>query len=413
MHMQTNADLISSCRKERGTALMIMLIIMVVGALAIFVNLLNQSSNTIMISRNKSAAETLALAKAALIGYAVTYSDTHSGTVYGYLPCPDINGSSGEGVSSTPTCGSKNVSTLGRLPWKSLDIAMMSDSNGECLWYALSGTYKNNPKTDMMNWDNNGQFQVLAASGVVITGQSADSNAVAVILAPNSALVNLSQAHTPDGSAPLCNGNYTASNYLDNDSAIGANNSTPSLGKIYAAGATDNINDQIVFITRDDIFNAIKKRTDFGTFVSTLLSTSTSCLATLDPPVSIDFSGSSPAESSGGTMIGSLEIGRVPQSCLTSPLDNWQDNLLYARCSSGTNCMTVNAASCRGVVIFPGERSTSQYRNTNAEKNTWSNYLEDSPNPNLTAFTTGGISFSGATAYSSTSSSADLLACIP
>jgi len=393
--------------------MMIMLIILVVGALAIFVNSLNQSATSIKIDRNKSTAETLAQAKAALIGYAVTYSDTHPGKVFGYLPCPDIDGSNGEGVSNL-SCGSSNVSALGRLPWKTLDLAMMTDSSGECLWYAISGTYKNNPKTDMMNWDNNGQFQVLAASGVIMAGQTADSNAVAVILAPDNALVDLSQAHTPDGSAPGCNGNYTASNYLDNAAGIGANNAAPSAGarttsQFFTAGATEKINDHIAFITKDDIFNAIKKRNDFGTFVTTLLNTSTTCLATTNPPVNINFSDYSETS---GTTVGSLVIGRVPKSCLTSPLDNWQDNLLYALCSSG-NCITVNGASCKGVVIFSGERGSAQSRNTNTEKNDWSNYLEDTPSSTLTTFTAGGVSFSGATSYSISSTSADILACIP
>jgi type II secretory pathway pseudopilin PulG len=402
--------------KQRGAALMVMLVIMIVGGAALLVSSL--SSSSLQMARDKTTAEALAQAKAALIGYAITYNDTHSGQTFGFLPCPDSDASNGEG-SSKLSCSSKNISTVGRLPWKTLGLPVLHDGNGECLWYAVAGTYKYNPKTDIMDWDTNGLFQVLASSSVTLAGSTTDSQAVAVVFASGVPLTGQSQNRAPNGNAPLCGGNYTASNYLDSDTTISANNAVPSsvanaTSQFFAAGATTNINDHIIFITKDDIFNAIKKRNDFGTFVSTLLSTSTTCLTTtLSAPVTINFSGSSPVETSGGTIVGSLEIGRVPQSCLASPLDNWQDNLLYARCTSGLSCLTVNGASCRGVVLFPGERGSSQTRNTNTDKNTWSNYLENAPSANLTAFTTGGTSFTGATSYSSASTSTDILACIP
>jgi type II secretory pathway pseudopilin PulG len=249
--------------RQHGAALMVMLVILVLGSVTIFVSSLN--SSTLKIVRDKTTADALAQAKDALIGYAITYGDTHSGQVDGYLLCPDNASGNPEG-SAEPNCGNKNVSVIGRLPWKTLGLSPLRDGNGECLWYAISGTYKNNPPTGLMNWDNNGLFKILAANGQVITGQTADSQAVAIIFAPGVPLAGQNRA--PDGSAPICGGNYNASNYLDSDPAISANNATPSniantISNFFTAGSSAKINDQLIYITRDDIFNAIRKRNDF------------------------------------------------------------------------------------------------------------------------------------------------------
>jgi type II secretory pathway pseudopilin PulG len=394
--------------KQRGAALMVMLVIMVMGIAAILVSSLN--SSTLKNTRQEKTAEALAQAKNALIGYAITYGDTHTAQVHGYLPCPDINGNgsgNSEG-SSELTCGSKNVSSIGRLPWKTLDLPALRDGDGECLWYAVSGTFQSNQKTDLMNWDSNGLLEILDTSGATIA-----QNVVAVVLAPSTVLGN--QNHAADGNAPTCGGNYTATNYLDNDGTINnaAVSGTANAISQFRAGITPQINDQMIFITKSDIFNAIKKRNDFGTFVSTLFSSTATCLAALPAPVTVDFNNTPPTEISGGTIVGSLITGRIPKACLASPLDNWQDNLLYAKCTSGLGCLTVNSINCKGVVIFSGERMPLKTRITNTDKNTWDNYLEDTPSTIFTAFTTGATSFTGAASYSAASPSTDVLACIP
>jgi hypothetical protein len=406
-------------RQQQGAALMVMLVILVMGTLAFWASSLN--STALNNSRNQISAAALAQAKDALIAYAVTYAETHSGQAAGYLPCPDRNGISGNnGEGSSETCGNQNISTVGRLPWKTLGISPLRDGHGECLWYAVAGSYKNNPASyNMMNWDNNGQHQILAASGIPLTGATSDSYAVAAIFAPGDTLISQSQSRLPDGSAPICGGNHIASNYLDRDTSIGANNAVPAnlpnaIGQFFTAGATSNINDQIIFITRQDIWNAIKKRNDFGSFISNALtSTATSaCMAALPSPVTINFNNTPPTETTVVGSVANLKTGRVPKACLTSVLNNWQDHLLYARCVSG-NCLTVNGNACHGVLIFSGERNASQSRIGNTDKNNWGNYLENTPAANLTAFTTGTTTFSGASAYTSANPSTDILACIP
>lgn len=392
--------------RQQGAALLIMLVLLVVGIAAMLVNSLTSSS--VKTARQATTAAALAQARDALIGYAITYGDTHSNQVHGYFPCPDISGGNPEG-SAELSCSSQDVNMTGRLPWATLDLSTLRDGNGECLWYAVSGTYKNNPKTGLMNWDTNGQLQAFSSAGTLLTPP--DNQVVAVIFAPGAPLSGQDRSGT---SAPICGGNYTATNYLDNDTVHSINNADIATGKFIQphehrdvnGNIILTVNDQMIFITKQDIWNAIKKRNDFRTFVGSLLSTATTCSS---PPVAVNFTSTPPTETS-GVAVGSLKIGRVPKACLPSPSDNWQDNLLYAKCTTG-NC--INGTSCKGVVIFSGERNTLQSRITNTDKNTWSNYLEDTPFANLTAFTTGGTSFSGASSYSAASPSTDVFACIP
>lgn len=262
--------------KQRGAALMVMLVIMVIGSAAILVSSLN--SSTMQNSRDKVTAAALAQAKEALIGYAAAYADNYPGNVHGYLPCPDEGQNNSQDGEANGSCGSTNVSRLGKLPWRTLGLQPLRDGSGECLWYAVSGTYKNNPQTLMMNDDTIGLFEVIAADGVSrLAGSSIDNRAVAVIFAPGNAQGE-TQTHSSVSGTPSCGGNYTASNYLDNDTTHNINNSVVSAtanavsqfisGPIKAPNDTSLlkdtlVNDRMIVITKSDIFNAIQRRADF------------------------------------------------------------------------------------------------------------------------------------------------------
>jgi len=400
-------------RRERGAALLIILTIIGIGAAFLLVSALNKANQ--QIERDKLTSAALAQAKEALIGFAITYADTHPSDVNGFLLCPDRDNNPLTPGQADPPCGATNVSVIGRLPWNTLGLPALRDSRRECLWYAISGFAKDNPKTGFFfNWDTTGQFIVEDAAGNILAGAVPHDRPLAVILAPRSPI----NGQTHAGAASECGGNTTTANYLDGADPIYA-------GTAPGAGATSTLtvatatsiangtnNDQGLWITSKDIFDRIKKRSDFAAFVSNeLLNITKNNLSSLLPaPGTIDFTNPTPVETSGGAIVGSLEIGRVPKTALTStPLKRWQDNLLYARCTSGGSCLTVNGSSCTGVVIFAGERTATQSRATNAQKNTWSNYLESSV---LAAFNAGATVFSGASAYSPASPSADVLACI-
>jgi hypothetical protein len=253
---------------------MIMMIILVLGVVTVLVSSFNSSA--VNIERDKTTAQALAQAREALIGYAVTYADTHSNTVPGYLPCPDRSGTGGStGEGSSDTCSGTDISTLGRLPWRTLGLEPLRDGYGECLWYAVSGTYQNNPKTDMMNWDTRGLLKVSDANG------NSMSDVVAVIFAPGPPLTGQDRAASSPATAPTCGGNYTASNYLDSDgthdnSAVSGNASATSS---FYSGTSSQMNDKLIYITRQDIWNAMLKRNDFMTTLKTMTQKAAECIA--------------------------------------------------------------------------------------------------------------------------------------
>ncbi len=247
-------------RKQRGAALMVILVIIVLMGTTYLVNSLG--SNALKISQNKSTSIALAQAKEALIGYAVTYGDANLGSTHGYLPCPDEDelGATTEGEEHA-TCGAIDANAIGRFPWKTLGLPPLKDGNGECLWYAVSGTYKSNPASStLMNWDNTGKLSVFTADGVEI----AANEIVAVVFSPGSALSQDRSGAT----APICGGNYTASAYLDNDADHGINNSNIAIGDFILphehrdinGSVTATINDQLIYITRQDIWRAVQLR---------------------------------------------------------------------------------------------------------------------------------------------------------
>lgn len=415
--------------RQRGYALIVLVALLATATLTLTAKMLGNDVGQ-QNARDRITADALAQAKEALIGYAVTYADTHPSPqqVAGYLPCPDTAGTAdtnGEGAS-TLTCGTLDTSVIGRLPWKTLNIPPLRGGDGECLWYAVSGSYKNNPKTGLMNWDTAGQLQVYAANGATPL-TAANNQAVAVIFAPGSALPGQSRTGT---AAPLCGGNYTVGNYLDQ-----AN--TTATGPYYTGPMQDGIgnpvlNDRIAFITQQDIWNAIKRRRDFLDTLDTMTLKTAECIArfgtTNNAPANRSLPWAAPLTLSDYTNntryndADNLLAGRVPYRVNTArgqtgntipspyyllrddnpPLfpaycasgwasiypwwDNWKDHLFYGvseryqpassattACSSG-HCVNVNGVgNYAAVVIFAGERLAGQIR---ANKDVISAYLE-------------------------------------
>ena len=75
-----------------------------------------------------------------------------------------------EGEAHELACGLQHRSSIGRLPWRTLGIDPGRTRGGECLWYAVSGSWKAAAlaKPAMVNEDSAGQFRVLATDGTVI-----------------------------------------------------------------------------------------------------------------------------------------------------------------------------------------------------------------------------------------------------
>ncbi len=309
--------------RQSGVALIVFLTIFLLSTTAILLHKLNNRTDFVL-ENQVQTARALAQAKDALIGYAASYYDRYSG-MYGFLPCPDVDAkldSSGkpsypEGVEHG-NCTGRNKSSLGRFPWRTLGLEPLRDGAGECLWYAVSGPYKNattaSARTEMLNEDTNGLFKIFGIDGtqtLQLAGSSAQDRAVAVIIAPGKILSNQNR-RTPtdnitlgnrvpyDKGVEICGGNYTASNYLELEQVNGINNASLSAvndisnSPIYpdspinadtivkfirAQNNPSDINDKIVYITREELFEAIYKRNDFDNSMRCLTRIATYCVA--------------------------------------------------------------------------------------------------------------------------------------
>ena len=409
-------------KRQRGAALMI--ILMIAGVLAAFfaVRALN-GANT---ERDKVTAAALAQAKEALIGYAVAYRDTHADQVNGYLLLPDLGTTKnlmpglGEGASAGNfLTNGANLSVVGRLPWRSLGLPALRDSQGACLWYAVSGAYQNEQTAPLMNWDTLGQFETFRSNGtpagtISTVGVNLHNRPVAVIFAPGSVLAG--QVRGPVGADAVteCGGNYNARNYLDtfNPNPL-INNIVNYFGGLnFASGVfpiatpkqlafgpvldgTGNtlVNDRMLTITSDELFRSIKRRNDFKTDVDSMVEDIAQCLNNL-PPASLpvasltnkgvgDFPAAVPLPPD-PTPLDVLSTCRPIVQQRLNVLQNWQDNLLYTRPAVAA---TVGVATCNAVLFFSGERRANQARATAADRSLAANYLEGT---NATLFPASG-----------------------
>jgi hypothetical protein len=248
---------------QSGLALIIFLTIFLLSATGILLYRLNNRTG-VMLEKQAQTARALAQAKEALIGYAATYVETHPDSPLhkiqqGFLPCPDYNGN---GIEEG-NCGDAGHSVIGRFPWRTLGLPPLRDGSGECLWYAVSGTYKSNPKLSppllpLITNNTDGLFIVKNADNVIIAPDTPEERAIAVIFAPGKPVVVIDVVIDQDGNeviqekiqkrdttGSICGEGAIATDYLDVFNGISN-----------ARGDKDITND-----TNDDIF----KKRDFST----------------------------------------------------------------------------------------------------------------------------------------------------
>lgn len=398
---------------QSGAALLIFALIILLASAYTLIG--GFSSKRLDNERQTATADVMAQAKDALIGYAATYRDTHPDEVFGYLPCPDQTGN-GDVEGS---CNNSDQVSIGLLPYKKLGLPALRDSNGECLWYAVSGSHKNSPKSSApfplgtMNADAVGHLQIVDMAGNILASPT-DSNggAVAVIFspgppragAPNRTPINTECASNPALLAAYLDGGYAT-----------ANAASVTVPLVIMVGKSNNEanNDALTWVTpRDIFFRTVRLRTDYQGQINSLLSNLQAKLQSAILPAPDPITGlASPADK---------KIGRIPDASYGddySPLGyfrQFRDQIHYALCNPASRCFTVNGAPCTGVMIYGAERGNGQSRTTIADRNTPANYLETG---NLLAFTTNGLkSFSGNNDYllanAQTASSTDVVRCL-
>lgn len=246
MHTRRTSIFKRDRSKQRGAALMVMLVIMVLGALTFLVSALNKPG--MQLQRDDKTAEALAQAKNALIGYAAS-DDNRPGE----LPCPDVD-DDGKLTMNVDYIGSNCVSPIGRLPWKTLGLPELRDGSGEHLWYAASKTF----------WaGGNATLNSDTPGNLTISGSTAANQVIAVIFAPGSVLPGKSRSATQTAACTTTTTtlpeSQCATNYLEGSNANQNLPGTPNTN-YQTAAASATFNDQLIFITRDQLFSLIEKR---------------------------------------------------------------------------------------------------------------------------------------------------------
>jgi hypothetical protein len=332
--------------------------------------------DTSLFAREEKTARALATAKAALIGYAIAYRDTHPGQTFGYLPCPDTDND-----GSADTCD-KDKSQLGRLPWKTLGLPALLDASSSCLWYAVSAGFVSMNKTDgLTNWDGLPQFTVENKEGAVVADGSTHSGAIAVIFAPGVPL----PSNTARGASSGECADGLATAFLEN--GVGFTNALSQLAQDFRGALPDSSvqtvragqvssqanNDQLTWISVADIFeHGVIKRADFVNDINTLIARTKTCLESGGLP--LPSVGTSDSQGLGNRPPSSLSacVGSV---AVTGYFEEFRDQLWYARCASA-GCLVQGAASCNGALIFSGQRTAGQNRRSSSQRNVASNYFE-------------------------------------
>ena len=411
-------------KRSRGAALIVLMTIVALGVLYYLTGQLETISTFQRAARNDSGSGTGALTQAreALLGYAITYRDDHPTEVFGYLPCPDRDGDGIADPNSDGFCASSDgTAEIGLLPYKTLGLPDLRDAEGGCLWYAVAGNFKahSGATKPIMNWDTQGQFSILGSDTVARTPapdvSGGEGGAAAVVFAAGSQIGT--QRRVPTGSLPCqlnmrsvnpdasVNSNPSAvTDYLDGNYNFAVTTTIPiTQGIVKDSSGNITNNDLLVWITPKQIFDRIKKRSDFVTSINALSSALVTTLTPVTPGAALTSHDAGDATAVGSSKL----VGKFPAATSVPSIpidyqtyrDNWRDMYRYVRCtpSSPTNkCLTVNGQSCMGTLIFAAQNTTTGPRTT-ADKADAATYIDTG---NYGAYsTTAANTFTGAASF--------------
>lgn len=378
----------------------------IVVALALITFLLSDQSITkVKVDKIKNTQKALRIAKQALISYALNYPKNHPPRGPGYLLCPDTdNDGDGETACNGP-------STVGRLPWRTLNIGDIRDSGNERLWYAVSENfdftafpYTGTLPRKVINTSTRGNITVRDKNNNIIYDGTTIDGIVAVIIAPGESLTRNDGVIQNRSGANINN----PSHYLDIDSGgednvdfdqgtLGGTNKNGFIqGEIFDTTNNAVVNDIIEVITYSDIMKQVHKRVSQE--ISNLINNYFNICeaypeAATFNPTSVTF------VSAGLPVPNELQEGHLPLNMANPynwgsvcPLglapvpvgwleeERWDENTYYAyayenappvntdTCGNGTNppCMIINSATApivdaQSLLMFAG-RDTSLNR---------------------------------------------------
>lgn len=304
-------------RRQRGAAMMIMLVIMIIGVITFLVGALSNSS--LKSVRDQQASEVLVQARDALIGRAVSDA-SHPGS----LPCPDSHppGNVLEGTSDIMS-GSNCPNYIGRLPWKTLGLPDLRDGNGERLWYALSPTLRDSNAAQPINSDTPGWLS--------LTGTITLNNVAAIIFAPGAAICGQSRTTSA-----------AANQYLEALSTVSPTAPTAAIVRS-ASNDCSNVpyNDNLLAITTDQIFQPVEKRIarEVKSCLDNYAATSASKYPWAAPVTDLTYTSTNP------TLFGRIPV--QPTITTNTPVNSSSDPNVVALLNALSNLQTAET-NCQG-----------------------------------------------------------------
>src|SRR5688500_6874243 len=123
-------------RTQRGAALIVMCLILVLGACWWLVSRSEIFERTALDREHN--ARVLSRAKQALIGYVAHTATASANDQPGRLPCPEADANIGNPASEGEASANCALPAVGRFPWRTLGVEPLLDAAGEPLWYVRS-----------------------------------------------------------------------------------------------------------------------------------------------------------------------------------------------------------------------------------------------------------------------------------
>lgn len=429
-------------KAQRGAVLLVGLIILMTAMAAGLIALFSQRMGEVR--KEAQTAQTLALAKQGLLGYAwnaawwnaaaraCATSTTAGCPRPGDLPCPDMHSATHVNVGTPGNdTGNCPANALGRLPWKTLGLPDLRDATGERLWYARSERFRTINRLSVatgagpLNPDTVfGQIAVYANNGsALLHDPSAGTGAVAILIAPGAPLLRLDNVLQNRSAADYLN----AAHYLDcwgtggcnvDDNANFAMNSATN-GFVSGPIRTTTeiaVNDRILTVSRDEMLAGMTR------------AVANNVAMALDEFYSANWFMPSPADFNNQNCLGSASLtgcisasnvlaGRIPAQFNVSPSlwpvskeakillppntrwfqqNGWREYVYYAvaptcandslNCVAGGGMLTVNnppytaATNKRAVIIVGGAALAGQLRSTTSDRTNPGNYFEEQNN---------------------------------
>jgi type II secretory pathway pseudopilin PulG len=232
--MSVGAESSRARHGQRGFALLVTLLVLVIGAATVFISARSTSGDG---AREQASSRLLADAHRAVNTYA-QFGGTNNKP--GALPCPDTSepdDAGNAGVAGSHCQGTPDPVYLGRMPWRTVDLPDDSGHTGPGIWYAIDGDYQDHTQPGALNAESAAGLTLLGA-GLPGTGQPR----VAVLIVPGPALAGQEGRPGTD-----------VEDYLEGENADGDTT-------FRDCSDVADCNDRVIGITRDQLFDRVQRR---------------------------------------------------------------------------------------------------------------------------------------------------------